>query len=49
MVAAFEEAERSGRASTSLDGVAIDVPVAKRARKLLELAGQAARRQPLGD
>ena len=38
VVAAFEEAERRGRASTSLDGWVIDVPVVKRARALLELA-----------
>jgi citrate lyase subunit beta/citryl-CoA lyase len=38
VVAAFEEAERSGRASTSLDGKMIDVPVVRRARSLLELA-----------
>jgi citrate lyase subunit beta/citryl-CoA lyase len=36
VVAAFEEAERRGRASTSLDGRVIDVPVVKRARALLE-------------
>jgi citrate lyase subunit beta/citryl-CoA lyase len=41
VVAAFEEAERSGRASTSLDGWVIDVPVVKRARALLELARRA--------
>ena len=35
MVAAFEEAERNGRGSTSLDGLVIDVPVVKRARALL--------------
>lgn len=35
VVAAFEEAERSGRGSTSLDGKVIDVPVVKRARDLL--------------
>ena len=35
IVAAFEEAERSGRGSTSLDGKVIDVPVVKRARALL--------------
>jgi citrate lyase subunit beta/citryl-CoA lyase len=35
VVAAFEEAEREGRASTSLDGQVIDVPVVKRARALL--------------
>ena len=38
VVAAFEEAERLGRGSTSLDGWVIDVPVVKRARALLELA-----------
>jgi citrate lyase subunit beta/citryl-CoA lyase len=38
VVAAFEEAEARGRASTSLDGWVIDVPVVKRARALLELA-----------
>ncbi len=38
VVAAFEEAERNGRGSTSLDGKVIDVPVVKRARQLLELA-----------
>ena len=40
VVAAFEAAERAGRGSTSLDGKVIDVPVVKRARALLELAGQ---------
>jgi len=35
VVAAFEEAERQGRGSTSLDGRVIDVPVVKRARALL--------------
>jgi citrate lyase subunit beta/citryl-CoA lyase len=38
VVAAFEEAEKQGSAATSLDGKMIDTPVAKRARKLLELA-----------
>jgi citrate lyase subunit beta / citryl-CoA lyase len=36
VVAAFEEAERRGRGSTSLDGKVIDVPVVKRARALLD-------------
>lgn len=36
VVAAFEEAERAGRGSTSLDGKVIDVPVVKRAKALLE-------------
>ena len=38
VVAAYEEAERVGRGSTSLDGKVIDVPVVKRARALLQLA-----------
>lgn len=36
VVTAFEEAERVGRGSTSLDGKVIDVPVVKRARALLD-------------
>lgn len=43
VVAAFEEAERLGRGSTSLDGKVIDVPVVKRARALLELAKEDSR------
>lgn len=43
VVAAFEEAERQGRGSTSLDGKVIDVPVVKRARALLELAATPAK------
>ncbi len=39
VVAAFEEAESAGRGSTSLDDKVIDVPVVKRARAVLELAG----------
>jgi citrate lyase subunit beta/citryl-CoA lyase len=40
VIAAYEEAERNGRASTTLDGRVIDVPVVKRARALLaELDG----------
>lgn len=42
IVAAFEEAERRGRGSTSLDGRVIDVPVVKRARALLRQAGETA-------
>jgi len=38
VVAAFDEAERQGRGSTSLDGMVIDVPVVKRARAVLALA-----------
>jgi citrate lyase subunit beta / citryl-CoA lyase len=41
VVAAFEEAERRGSASTSLEGLVIDVPVVKRARGLLALAERA--------
>jgi citrate lyase subunit beta/citryl-CoA lyase len=37
VVAAYEEAERAGRGSTSLEGRVIDVPVVKRARALLRL------------
>ncbi len=40
IVAAYDEAERAGRGSTSLDGRVIDVPVVKRARALLHLAGR---------
>lgn len=35
VVAAYEEAERQGRGSTSLDGEVVDVPVVKRAYALL--------------
>ncbi len=38
VVGAWEEAEASGRGSTSLDGKMIDVPVVKRARNLIALA-----------
>jgi len=38
VIAAFESAERDGRASTSLDGLVIDVPVVRRARAMLALA-----------
>lgn len=38
IVTAFDEAERRGRGSTSLDGRVIDVPVVKRARALLAQA-----------
>ena len=37
-VEAFEAAQEAGRGSTSLDGMVIDVPVVRRARKLLEQA-----------
>jgi len=42
VIAAFEESERAGRGSTSLDGKVVDVPVVKRARSLLALAGREA-------
>lgn len=45
IVAAFEEAERQGRGSTSLDGRVIDVPVVKRARAVLALAEAGANTQ----
>ena len=35
----FEEANRSGRGTASLDGEVIDIPVVRRASKLLQLAG----------
>ncbi|MBI4298532.1 MAG: CoA ester lyase [Chloroflexi bacterium] len=38
VVQAFEEAEALGRGATSLDGKLIDVPIVKRAQKLLALA-----------
>jgi citrate lyase subunit beta/citryl-CoA lyase len=38
IVAAFDDAERLGRGSTSLDGRVIDIPVVKRARDLLAQA-----------
>jgi len=41
IIAAFADAERLGRASTSLDGRVIDVPVVKRARDLLAQANLA--------
>ncbi|MGD8340616.1 MAG: CoA ester lyase [Gammaproteobacteria bacterium] len=40
ILAAFGEAEERGRGSTSLDGRVIDVPVVRRARALLEQAGE---------
>ena len=41
VVESFEEAERAGRGSTSLDGEVVDIPVVKRARNLLRRAGAA--------
>ena len=49
VVAAFEEAERSGRGATSLDGEVIDAPVVKRARNLLGLAGMVSKHPPVGE
>ncbi len=46
VVAAFEEAERNGRGSTSLDGKVVDVPVVKRAHGLLALARETGRDIP---
>ena len=48
VVEASEEAERSGRGSTSLDGKMIDVPVLKRARHVLELAQAISQRRAVG-
>jgi citrate lyase subunit beta/citryl-CoA lyase len=45
VVAAFEEAERTGKGATSLDGKVVDVPVVKRARALLEIAASMQHRQ----
>lgn len=42
VLAAFEAAEHQGRASTSLNGKVIDVPVVKRARAILEMADSVA-------
>lgn len=39
IVAAFEDAEKRGRGSTSLDGRVIDVPVVKRAKAVLSMKG----------
>ncbi len=38
VIAAFDEATRQGRGSTSLDGKVVDIPVVKRAQALLDLA-----------
>lgn len=46
IVAAFEEAERRGRGSTSLDGRVIDVPVVRRARALLARTDERDNRVP---
>ena len=44
VVAAFDDAARAGRGSTSLDGKVVDVPVVRRARALLEIAASMAKR-----
>ena len=41
---AWDQAEASGRGSTSLDGRMVDMPVVKRARNLLALAEAVAQR-----
>jgi citrate lyase subunit beta/citryl-CoA lyase len=43
VVAAFEEAERTGRGAASLGGKVVDVPVVKRAQSLLALADASSR------
>ena len=48
VVETFEAAQQAGRASTSLEGVMIDVPAAKRARQLLDLAEAISKRKPPG-
>jgi citrate lyase subunit beta / citryl-CoA lyase len=40
IIGAFEEAERTGRASAQVDGKMIDIPVVERARRLLASAAQ---------
>jgi citrate lyase subunit beta/citryl-CoA lyase len=44
VVAAFDDAARAGRGSTSLDGKVVDVPVVRRARALLEIAASMPKR-----
>lgn len=43
VIEAYEEAERNGRGSTSLDGKVVDVPVVKRAQQLMEQVESAGR------
>jgi citrate lyase subunit beta/citryl-CoA lyase len=45
IVDAFHEAEAQGRGSLSLDGKVIDVPVVRRAQKLLDMAEAMGRRE----
>lgn len=45
IIAAFDEAERSGRASVQVDGKMIDIPVVERAKRLLASAARARARQ----
>ena len=45
VVEVWDQAEAAGKGSTSLDGRMIDVPVVKRARNLLALADDIARRK----
>jgi len=44
-VDAFRQAESQGHGSLSLDGRVVDVPVVRRAEKLLESARQARRKE----
>jgi citrate lyase subunit beta/citryl-CoA lyase len=47
VLAAFQEAEARGSAATSVDGKLVDVPVAERAKRLLELAEAIAQKETL--
>ena len=49
VLAAYDEAERSGSGATSLDGKVIDQPVVERARGLLELASSIERSEDSSD
>lgn len=46
VVEAFREAEAQGRGSLSLDGKVVDVPVVRRAQKLLDLAEAMGKQRP---
>jgi citrate lyase subunit beta/citryl-CoA lyase len=45
IIAAFDEAERAGRASVQVDGKMIDIPVVERAKRLLASAARARARE----
>jgi citrate lyase subunit beta / citryl-CoA lyase len=49
IIAAFAEAERSGRASVEVDGKMIDIPVVERAKRLLARAERARAKQSEAD